>query len=174
MPETNHQQESQSTGSTCTGCIPGSRPGTSFATVAGTRWSRRTAAPTRWSSSTQMLRSLRRSPCQALYTEQLVKNQKGSVQRQTNHCDIAGGLLDMLVILGPTPEDVAKQASAALGRCQALEGREWIFFLGFTSHHIGPLVTTCAVGATTLWRTCRQRSKGPLIWEFPWMHSGEI
>ena len=39
------------------------------------------------------------------------------IQTQTNHCDLAGGLLDMLVILGPTPEDVAKQASAALGRC---------------------------------------------------------
>ena len=132
MPETNHQQASQSTGSTCTGCIPGSAPRTSFATVAGTPWSRRTAAPTRWSSSTQTLRSLRRSPCQALYTEQLVQNhfleikhhfcikyeyKKGSVERQTNHCVIAGGLLDMLVILGPTPEDVAKQASAALGRC---------------------------------------------------------
>ena len=55
----------------------------------------------------------------------------------------------MLVILGPTPEDVAKQASAALGRCQAKEGKE-SYSLGFTSHHIGPLVTTCAVGATTL------------------------
>ena len=32
MPETNHQQASQSTGSTCTGCTPGSAPRTSFAT----------------------------------------------------------------------------------------------------------------------------------------------
>ena len=39
------------------------------------------------------------------------------IQTQKNHCDLAGGLLDILVILGPTPEDVAKQVSAALGRC---------------------------------------------------------
>ena len=55
----------------------------------------------------------------------------------------------MLVILGPTPEDVAKQASAALGRCYALVN-EVNDFLGFISHLIGPLATTCAVGATTL------------------------
>ena len=30
--------------------------------------------------------------------------------------DSTGGLLDILVLLGPSPEDVAKQASAALGR----------------------------------------------------------
>ena len=34
----------------------------------------------------------------------------------------------MLVILGPTPEDVAKQASAALGRCQALVNEVNDFF----------------------------------------------
>ena len=33
------------------------------------------------------------------------------------HYDSAGGLLDVLVVLGPSPEDVAKQTSAALGRC---------------------------------------------------------
>ena len=33
----------------------------------------------------------------------------------------AGGLLDLIVLLGPSPEDVTKQASAALGRCFSMK-----------------------------------------------------
>ena len=65
----------------------------------------------------------------------------------------AGGLLDLIVLLGPSPEDVTKQASAALGRCFSMRERGEEISLGFIFPLTGRLATTSVVGVTILWRT---------------------